>query len=64
MSLTSEGLTVEKVKTQIAGIEEETRKRLRHLRALLRCLEDEREGQKELPFSKDAEPAAKTTKAK
>ena len=35
------GLSVEDIKAEIETLEKETRQRLRHLRALLRCLEDE-----------------------
>ena len=52
MPLTDEttGLTVDMVKAEIEQEQERSRTRLRHLRALLRCLKDEVGGQKDLPF--------------
>lgn len=45
MKLTTEKLTVERVEAQIALLEQDSRKQLRHLRALLRVLKDEADNQ-------------------
>ena len=52
--------TIDSVKADIELIEQESRKRLRHKRALLRCLEDEaNDKQGKLFVDEDAEPAEK-----
>lgn len=44
MPLTSNKITTKQVQAEIEAIEVGSRKRLRYLRALLRCLEDEEDG--------------------
>lgn len=42
MALTTDKVTAESVKAEIERVQVAARERLRHLRALLRCLEDEK----------------------
>lgn len=60
MPLTTKHLTAAKVEAEIKKVNEEYRKRLRHLRALRRCLADEADGQVTLlpdePETEDSEP--------
>lgn len=53
MPLTTENLTVANVDAEIETTKQEFRKRLRHLRALRRCLADEAEGKQRSVFPEE-----------